>query len=527
MWKRVLLAIGATLTIAALFEGTYTLVSGEPSVLTRRWLHPRLDAGFVRMGMLDEERMAAAALTEGPFDEDVDPLVGGRLKAGLDRLLLQATTRTDRWGQRVRAGGRPEPGAQRIVVLGDSVAFGMGVSDGQALGHRLETWLAGAIEQDDPPPAVWTVASPGWNTASQTRFLLNHLERLDPDLVVLMPVENDLDDRYFVNGFGHREGFVAEPGLPGMGVRDHVKLFMESYDRRAPLSIKKAHLAAGGRDVIAPALLAGHGPESRRRWGAMFGNLSELRERLTARGARLCIAHVSKDTFAKAYGVRLREAGLDIKRTILVEEQDADDTLGYDVHGNPRFVDLCARIMAGWLIQERWIENATRPLPPHEEAERRRGTALPAAAASAWLDELLALQLRFAGPTVNLRDATGFHQIYSGIASDGGLGRYALAALRQRDPAKTLRVHVLRLPATDGVYPLSIALHANRTPIGVIEVPAPKAGEELLTFQDVPLPEAFRDQAWIDVGLEASNWIVLEEDGVSRTIACRVALELR
>lgn len=40
------------------------------------------------MGMLDEECMVVVVFIEGFFDEDVDLLVGGRLKVGLDCFFL-------------------------------------------------------------------------------------------------------------------------------------------------------------------------------------------------------------------------------------------------------------------------------------------------------------------------------------------------------------------------------------------------------------------------------------------------------
>lgn len=118
--------------------------------------------------------------------------------------------------------------------------------------------MVGVIEEGDLSPVVWIVVFFGWNMVSQTRFFFNYLERLDPDLVVLMPVDNDFDDCYFVNGFGYWEGFVVEFGFLGMGVWDYVKLFMEFYDCCVFLLIKKVHLAVGGRDVIVLVFLVGY-----------------------------------------------------------------------------------------------------------------------------------------------------------------------------------------------------------------------------------------------------------------------------
>lgn len=526
MWKRLLLALVMLGIAVVLFEGAWTLVTGEPSPLTLRHLHPRVETA-TRMGMLDEERMRAAALTEGPYDQDVDPLVGGRFKAGLDRKLFRGTTHTDRWGQRVRPGPPPADGARRIVVLGDSVAFGFGVDDDETFGHRLETWLATNTKEGMPGPAVWTVACPGWNTASEVRYLLNHLDRLDPDLVILVPVENDLDDLFGVDGLGHRKGFIAEPGLPPIGIRHHVKLFMEAYDR-LPLAVRKAHHQAGGRDVVAPAMLTGFAPESQRRWAKMFQDVGNLERRLADRGARLCVAHLARDTFAKAYGVRIRDALPQVPRTVLIEKTMAEDTLGEDPHGNADFLDLCARVMATWLVEQRWLpEIRDKPSPAGEVAERRRAEEIPAATARAWLDDLMKRQETFSESFVDMRNGTGFHQIYGGIDSDGAFGMRGLVALKREDAMTTLRVHMLRLPASESVYPLSIDVRANGTRIGTVDVARPDHGDELLTHFDLALPEALHRTRWIDVLAEASNWTVQQRAGVSRIISCRIGFEFR
>ncbi|MFN0206632.1 MAG: hypothetical protein ACKVS6_10030 [Planctomycetota bacterium] len=65
----------------------------------------------VRVEMLDEERMKAAALTEGPFAMEIDPFIGTKLKANFKYKFMSAFGSTDAFGQRVRIG--PEPATAR------------------------------------------------------------------------------------------------------------------------------------------------------------------------------------------------------------------------------------------------------------------------------------------------------------------------------------------------------------------------------------------------------------------------------
>lgn len=80
-------------------------------------------------------------------------------------------------------------GAFRILVVGDSFAWGDGVYYEDAFPFRMETRL-GAISRGDRFEVInWS--RPGWNTLRQLRSLEPRLEDLDPDLVVLAFVLND------------------------------------------------------------------------------------------------------------------------------------------------------------------------------------------------------------------------------------------------------------------------------------------------------------------------------------------------
>ena len=70
--------------------------------------------------MLDEERLAAAALTPGPYAVDTDPYVAMRLKGGHAVTYVDRVANTDTLGMRKRVSrpGTPEDGP-RIAILGD------------------------------------------------------------------------------------------------------------------------------------------------------------------------------------------------------------------------------------------------------------------------------------------------------------------------------------------------------------------------------------------------------------------------
>ena len=113
------------------------------------------------------------------------------LRAHLDVTFQGARLSTD--GQGFRRTGPEGPGAAavRIVGLGDSFMFGWGVSDEETYLARLEARL-----RERFPSRSWQVvntAVPGYNTAMEVETLARKALGLEPRIVVLEIVGNDLD----------------------------------------------------------------------------------------------------------------------------------------------------------------------------------------------------------------------------------------------------------------------------------------------------------------------------------------------
>lgn len=80
-------------------------------------------------------------------------------------------------------------GTRRIVVLGDSVAFGPGVRLEETFDNQLEAML----DSDAAPVEVLNMGVPGYNTAQEMITLRRRGLDLDPDLVLVAWVTNDFD----------------------------------------------------------------------------------------------------------------------------------------------------------------------------------------------------------------------------------------------------------------------------------------------------------------------------------------------
>ena len=121
-----------------------------------------------------------------------NPGIVYELRPRLDVVFAGGRVTTSDAGHRGLDVARPKPASTfRIVGIGDSYMFGQGVFDEETYLARLATLLV-----DNPArPRVETVnlAVPGFNTAMEVEMLRERGAALDPDLVLIEIVGNDLD----------------------------------------------------------------------------------------------------------------------------------------------------------------------------------------------------------------------------------------------------------------------------------------------------------------------------------------------
>jgi lysophospholipase L1-like esterase len=201
------------------------------------------------------------------------------------------------WGMR---GAEPRNGSHpRILALGDSQTFGLGVADDETWPARLDEQLA----RDGRPHAVLTLASPHLLIDDELRYLDAVLPRYRPQVVVWMmpsfghPADeaSNGDDtphqRSRARERRSRERFGA--GLSGSALseaRDWSYLWRERVSR-----------AARGDMLAAPALVANDDdPSSLPGKQHFLARLPELLERVERAGAKLLI--VPHPQLAVAHG---------------------------------------------------------------------------------------------------------------------------------------------------------------------------------------------------------------------------------
>lgn len=94
---------------------------------------------------------------------------------------------------------RPAPGTVRILALGDSVTFGMGVAQDEAYPRQTEILLGRAL---GAPVEVLNMGMPGYNTLHQLAQLRELGLALEPAIVVVGYLYNDIEPSSAQRGQG-------------------------------------------------------------------------------------------------------------------------------------------------------------------------------------------------------------------------------------------------------------------------------------------------------------------------------------
>ena len=137
----------------------------------------------------------------------------------------------------------PKPrGVRRIVVVGDSWTFGPGVRREDTFTHRLQELLAETRTEGEEEWETYDLGIMGWNTENELSALQILEERLQPDLVVMCPTSNDIDD-----SFGVWNGRLVNSGFQSSAIFRH----SYEYERRwvesfRALDSRAKNLAARG-----------------------------------------------------------------------------------------------------------------------------------------------------------------------------------------------------------------------------------------------------------------------------------------
>jgi len=464
-----------------------------------------------RLRALDEERIAAAARAEGCFAVDVDPWVSTRMKSRFEAKFLDGVAHTDDAGRRVRVGPPEEPGARRLVILGDSVAFGFGLNDDQTIAHATEAALAQAAEGKAPRPVALTVACPGWSFRNAYRALLDQQPGLRADLVYAFPVDNDLDDSFALLETGYRAtDFDPAAGASRAHIAgNHYFLLLSTQQRRFP-AIEFRH----------SVLVTGVTRESKRRYAELARECRELHQRLAETGGRFAVAVLNDGVFQRRMLRALAETAPEVPVVGLFDESREVDQLSGDPHPNRAFARAIGWRVAEHALRQGWLPGVSADrLAPEDPAYAKRHFEIPGR------DDLLREQAKIdriaveqIGPRIDFDDGTGWHQVYGGIAPDGTIGMNAAVVVG--GAGGRLECAFDRLADAPSLYPLDLTFTFDGEAAAPVSVPA-ATGQGPVRFS-VDVPAALRGNELLDVEIHASNWIARAVEGTTGLASIRL-----
>jgi len=202
--------------------------SKHPSPL-RRWVFNialLVISGLVALGV--SELVVRIALPQQALPEWYrdDPVYGRSLKPDFHQrfTFLGGPTidvRTNSHGLRDREPPAPGEGRPRVLFLGDSFVFGYGIG----VAERLDTRLAEEFSKADRRITTINAGVPTWGTLQELKFATEHLDRFDPDVIVLVYCGNDQqNDREFLEAttsFRER-GAIPVPGKAWLRAHSHL-----------------------------------------------------------------------------------------------------------------------------------------------------------------------------------------------------------------------------------------------------------------------------------------------------------------
>ena len=486
------LSLLARRSLAELLPGASVARDGQPS----RHVAPRAPSG--------QPAGAAVAATAGePFDDAIyaaheDPLVGYALKPDAELSIYDSAITTDHLGLRRRPGPPPPDDALRVAVLGDSIAFGFGVDDDQALAARLEARLAELRGSTGRPVACRTVAVPSWNHRAAPAFLLDHWDELRPDVVLYLPCRNDVCDIDGATPEGRRrvtpDAASADPWL-SVSVRTLVQ-----NDTRRLLAGQggELHEIDLGLDALFSDLCA----ESRRRHDECAESVARLHRELAARGCRFAVVWNTLSDYTCFLTERLARLDPDLPAIVMLAMTREEFTLGFDPHPNAETLDVWARWLALELVERGWVERGEgRALPPvPAEYEELRGHLPDAAEIERQAEEARERARRWLRPDIDFRRSFGLFQVLGGLNPGRTARQNLLVALAPQ--GETLEVELEPLAARADLYPLDVEVQVNGVALDRLTL----RSDALLGVR-LPLPEGLDRSRPLEVRLVPERWV--------------------
>lgn len=414
------------------------------------------------------------------------PEVGYTLKPGTSIQAFNDRFESNALGFRTGEVEKGE-GGFRVLFLGDSWTYGMGVSEEEAFPHQFEL-LANETAGIPNRIEAWSLALPGYNTVNQIAALRAFFDRLRPNAVVLCPTNNDINSTLDVSAGGRLRIRRAEPG---------------DYALEAKFRFSDSYLY-------------------RNLWRHTFGRIREAEAGLGDVPLFIFFTAVWEEALVHAH---MKEAGVTAPYTILPEEyctgkwRRPRQVFG---HGTPEAYRIHARLVydmvapdLGWKPLDARVHTTGgeevvpfRGVPPGDW-EREAAEALRGHAAEAFPE-------RFeAGSESADRQCWGGVDWKSGI-----MGRSAVVLVLRGGAATKLAVDLEAIPGAPSLYPMEIEIRIPSPSGGIRRAVTVDAGGESGAGGrrfEIPLPDDIEPGSAVDVMFQAPR-VAVGENLVARSV---------
>lgn len=521
--RRLFLALMATLVGLLLVEGALSLFGGRSlgEIASPGSRELSLGRGAV---FTDADLLLAAARNPGPYASHPDALVGITCRPSAELDVGGALVHTDALGMRVRPRDAQEAADEAadavepldVVVLGDSVVFGWGVADDQTFAHALESWCAQV--PGCPPIRARTVATPGWNHRNAVGFLLDHWDHYEPDLVLYMPVGNDLTDSYAVRETGHRRE-ILDP-------TSHDPWLAVSIDRNQAFVMDQGRVlreqgVALTVEAVGPAILdADVTPESSRRLDANARSIDLLEQVCEARGARLALLQFEEIPYVWALQSRLAADGHPPAVIPLFADVPLEHCLPGDPHPTAGAQRTAALWTARWLFQRGWLPGESAlPEAPDPDAVSLAAWRAPEREPGEWArlaaDAREATRQRLL-PVLDVRTGEGLFQLVGGLGEGAAARRKLMLVLA--GGGDTLQLELQPLPGRPDLLPLDVDIALGGVALGALTL---GAGDPQAQRVSLAVPAELQRDAPLELVLSAAREVVAPHAGRARMASYR------
>lgn len=365
-------------------------------------------------------------------------------------------------------GRKARQGPFRVVFLGDSWTFGMGVREEESFPARFAEL---ANQRAGRRVEVFNLGLPGYNTLNEIAALEFFYDRLSPDAVVICPTSNDADST---------ANILPNGSLTRMGVERDV--FGDDHS------------------LLFPRLVDSY--KFRSRWRRSFDAIRALEERLRSRGVPLMIYFTA--TWDEPFAHELVRASGVTAPYLITPRRLATPRWRNPApwfHGTPE-----ANRLYGHMIYKGMAEMLGWPAPPPEE-ETADVPLFRRPPGDGGAETLLAEATeRIPERYTPGRAALAAYQCVGPTDCRSGLtGKATTVLVRRRAGAERIEVALRRLPNAPSILPLpvrvSIPSASGGTEIaGVLSA----SGPDPLIIR-VPIPGDVRVGAAMDVTIRAGR----------------------